>query len=183
MKIYTRTGDGGETDLLGGRRVKKHVPQVEACGTVDELNAWLGLIRAEGVRPETDKLLEQIQNDLFSAGAELAAGESAKLMVPCLLETQTGRLEKAIDRCSAETSAITGFILPGGTRAGALLHCARTVCRRAERAMVALAEAEPAAVSPMLLAYINRLSDLFFVLARAENHQSGVEDPPWRKGY
>jgi cob(I)alamin adenosyltransferase len=181
MKIYTKTGDGGETDLLGGRRVKKHVPQVEACGTVDELNAWLGLIRAESLAQETDQLLEQVQNDLFSAGAELAAGASAAAMVPRMTRLHSERLEKAIDRYTAESPPISGFILPAGTRAVALFHCARTVCRRAERTVVALAEAEPNTVSPLLLAYINRLSDLLFVLARAENHQSGMKDSSWRK--
>jgi cob(I)alamin adenosyltransferase len=181
MKIYTRTGDGGETDLLGGQRVKKHVPQVEACGAVDELNAWLGLIRTEGIPPDTDQLLEQIQNDLFSAGAELAAGALAEAMVTQVAKPQINRLENAIDRYEAELPPLSGFILPCGTRVGALIHVARTVCRRAERAVVALADVEPGAVAPALRAYINRLSDLLFVLARAENHRSGEKEAPWRK--
>jgi cob(I)alamin adenosyltransferase len=181
MKIYTRTGDGGETDLLGGRRVKKHAPRVEACGAVDELNAWLGLIRTEGIPPETSGLLEQIQNDLFSAGAELAAGVLAEKLVPQVAKPQIERLERAIDRYEAETPPISGFILPGGTRTGALFHVARTVCRRAERTVVALAEAEAGTIAPSLLAYVNRLSDLFFVLARAENHRLGAKDASWRK--
>ncbi|MBN2579041.1 MAG: cob(I)yrinic acid a,c-diamide adenosyltransferase [Pirellulales bacterium] len=180
MKIYTRTGDGGETALPGGRRVKKNHPRVDACGAVDELNAVLGLIRVEGFPPEVDRLLEQIQNDLFSAGADLAVGASAGSPTR-LTESEIQRLEGAIDQFTAETSPISGFILPGGTRGGALFHWARTVCRRAERAVVALAAAEPGGVSDLLLAYVNRLSDLFFVLARSANQRSGVADSPWRK--
>jgi cob(I)alamin adenosyltransferase len=181
MKIYTRTGDTGETDLLGGIRVKKNVPRVEACGAMDELNASLGLIRAEPLPPEVDRLLEQIQNDLFSAGAELAAAPPAGSPACPLGAAVVARIEKAIDQFAAEIPPISGFILPAGTRLGALFHWTRTICRRAERAIVAVAEADSGGISPSLLAYINRLSDLFFILARSANYRSGIEDSPWRK--
>ena len=180
MKIYTRTGDAGGTGLFGGTRVSKHDPRVAAYGEVDELNACLGVVRSQDELPkDVSELLEQIQKDLFAIGARLAdpaeriASRVAKVAV-------TGgdiqRLEDAIDRCEAELPPLRRFILPGGTRAGAQLHLARTVCRRAERSIVSLGVDN---IDRELLAYINRLSDLLFVLARGVNHRAGQPEVEW----
>jgi cob(I)alamin adenosyltransferase len=180
VKIYTRTGDAGETALLGGARVPKDHARVAAYGDVDELNAVLGLALAEP-GPEADaRLLLQIQRDLFALGARLAdptAAVAGRREKAALAAEGVERLEQAIDERQATLPALTAFILPGGSRAGALLHLARTVCRRAERAMVALHRAEP--LEPVLLTYVNRLSDLLFVLARAANHRQGSPEERW----
>ncbi|HEV8348204.1 MAG TPA: cob(I)yrinic acid a,c-diamide adenosyltransferase [Vicinamibacterales bacterium] len=178
MKIYTRTGDTGETSLLGGARVSKHDPRVDAYGEVDELNAWLGLARASRVDPAIDQELVRLQQDLFALGAQLAdpAGKLATRVTKAIIaDEHVTRLESLIDRLEAELPSLRRFILAGGTPAGAALHVARTVCRRAERRMVAL---DPP-VDPVLLRYINRLSDLLFVLARAVNHRGGVPETEW----
>jgi cob(I)alamin adenosyltransferase len=180
MKIYTRTGDAGGTALFGGTRVSKHDPRVAAYGDVDELNACLGTVLSQGELPgEVAGILGHIQKDLFAIGAQLAdpgekiAGRLTKVAVG---EPDIQRLEDWIDRFEAELPPLRRFILPGGNRAGALLHVSRTVCRRAERSVVALGIAN---LDGHLLAYVNRLSDLLFVLARAVNHRAGQPEVEW----
>jgi cob(I)alamin adenosyltransferase len=178
MKIYTRTGDTGETSLFGGTRVGKDDPRVRAYGEVDEVNASLGLARASAADPEIDAELVRLQRDLFALGAQLAdpghkvGDRSAKAR---LGDEDVARLEQLIDRMEAGLPPLRNFILAGGTPCGAALHVARAVCRRAERAMVAL---DPA-VDPVLLRYINRLSDLLFVLARTANQRAGAAEAIW----
>jgi cob(I)alamin adenosyltransferase len=179
MKIYTKTGDGGDTGLFAGPRVRKHHPRIEAYGAVDELNSLVGVVRAEGPPGEIDHLLAQAQHDLFLLGAELATPDPAKLGMSLLGEVHIKRWEDAIDSYEAELPPLKEFILPGGTRVAAGLHLARTVCRRAERCVVALADAERARHET--IQYLNRLGDLLFVLARAANAAAGVVDVPWRK--
>jgi cob(I)alamin adenosyltransferase len=174
-KIYTRTGDAGTTGLGDGSRVGKDAPRIAAMGDVDELNAIVGLLLCEELPEEVRTLLTGVQHDLFDLGGELSVPGGAFLK-----DTQPGRLEAAIDRYNADLEPLREFILPGGTRAAALTHHARTVCRRAERAVVALAHAE--AVSAAARQYLNRLSDLLFVLARWLNKQAGSGDVLWRKG-
>jgi cob(I)alamin adenosyltransferase len=182
MKIYTKTGDSGETGLFGGQRIRKNAPRLDVCGTYDELNAMLGLIRSEKGLPETvDRLLEQFQNDLFNAGSELATPPPNKPQCPVLGEEHIRRMETAIDQFEGTLPPLANFILPGGCRAAALFHVARTICRRAERKLVALDQQEPGAVNPFQLGYLNRLGDLLFVLARAMNFEAGISDVPWRK--
>ncbi len=179
MKIYTRTGDGGDTGLFDGTRVSKADPRVSTYGDVDELNAWLGLARATGVDDELRAMVERIQRDLFALGARLAdpRGRIAdRVTKAALTEDDVTRLEGWIDRLEESLPALRRFILPAGSPAGAALHVARTVCRRAERAMVGLG---PDAFEPELLVYVNRLSDLLFVMARAANHRAGVAETEW----
>lgn len=179
MKIYTKTGDNGTTGLLGGTRVPKDHLRVAAYGDVDELNALLGLVKAEADGPLA-RLLGHIQRDLFALGAQLAdptarvASLKAKATVGA---AQTRRLERAIDKAQAGLPPLTAFILPGGTSLGAHLHLARTVCRRAERGVITLNRDTP--IGPRLLEYVNRLSDLLFVLARAANHAAGQGEDRW----
>lgn len=181
MKIYTRTGDDGTTGLFGGSRVAKTDPRVEAYGTVDEACAAIGLARAAGVSSAIDAVLEQLQNDLFVIGAELACapGKAEKLLKTMRLieAADVERLEKAIDAAEEGLPPLRSFILPGGTQAAATLHLARCIARRAERCVLALQG--PAAVRREVLVYLNRLSDLLFVLARKANHEAGAEDVPW----
>ena len=182
MKIYTKTGDSGETGLFGGERVWKNSPRLEVCGTYDELNALLGLVRSEqALSEEVDRLLDQFQNDLFNAGSEMATVPPAKPQCPVLGEEHIRRIEAAIDHFENALPPLANFILPGGCRAAALLHVARTLCRRAERKLVALLQLEPGAINSIQLVYLNRLGDLLFVLARTANHQAGISDIPWRK--
>jgi cob(I)alamin adenosyltransferase len=183
MKIYTRTGDKGETGLFGGQRVRKDYPRIEAYGTVDELNAALGVARAElaAIDSQIEGLLARIQNDLFDLGAELAVADPAKAR-RAITAQQVGELEEAIDRHDARLPPLKEFILPGGCPAAALLHLARTVCRRAERRVVALSAIAGEQVSADAIAYLNRLGDLLFVLARAANQIAGAADVPWKKG-
>lgn len=177
MKIYTKTGDQGETGLFGGPRVRKDHPRIEAYGTVDELNALLGKVRSGALPKDIDSLLAIIQNELFDLGAELATPDPAKHGTNLLGSAQISALESAIDRYEATLEPLKQFILPGGTPAAADLHLARTVCRRAERHLITLAAIEP--ISADLIIYLNRLSDLLFVLARATNHLAGLPDTPW----
>jgi len=182
VRIYTRTGDEGETSLFGGGRVPKGHVRVEAFGTVDELNAVLGLSIAfmedEGVRA----MLSRIQTDLFTLGASLATPGSedgtSRVETPLLPGERVGEMEGWIDAASEELPPLRSFILPGGTRGAAFLHHARTVCRRAERSVVRLKEAE--GIDSVVLEYLNRLSDLLFMMARVENHRQGTQDVPWR---
>jgi cob(I)alamin adenosyltransferase len=178
MKIYTRTGDDGTTGLFGGGRVKKASLRVEAYGTVDELNAALGVARATRLDPSIDAVLAEVQADLFTLGAELACvpGKEEKLGMPLLSSAEGTRLERAIDAAEEGLPPLTSFVLPGGTPQAAALHHARTVCRRAERAVLAIEEAPSRAE---VVVYLNRLSDLLFVLARRANHLAGVADVPW----
>ncbi|MCB9630829.1 MAG: cob(I)yrinic acid a,c-diamide adenosyltransferase [Sandaracinus sp.] len=179
MKIYTKTGDAGETGLFGGGRVSKASARVWAYGEVDELNSVIGLARTTPIDEVVDGLLAQIQSDLFDVGAELARtpGREVKSFVPEIDDADVERLEQAIDRAESELAPLQTFVLPGGSPAAAHLHLARTVCRRAERRVVALeGEDVPRAV---VVRYLNRLSDLLFVLARLANHRAGVPDVPW----
>jgi cob(I)alamin adenosyltransferase len=178
VTLYTRTGDAGETSYFDGTRVRKDDPRLDAYGDIDELNAWLGIVRASGLDPAVDDVMKQIQRDLFALGAQLAdPGEklSARVTKATIGDADVARLEAAIDRFDAEAPPLRRFILPGGTSAGAAVHVARTICRRAERRMVALAP--PA--DPVLLRYVNRLSDLLFALARALNHRGGAPEAEW----
>jgi cob(I)alamin adenosyltransferase len=179
MKIYTKTGDDGETGLFGGPRVRKDHVRIECYGTVDELNAVVGVIRTHAVAPELDALLVRIQNELFDLGALLASPEPEKFGIVGPGDKQIAALEQAIDRYEADLEPLRQFILPGGTPAAAQLHFARTVCRRAERLLVTLSAVET--IAPGALIYLNRLSDLLFVLARWANRQTGVGDVPWQK--
>jgi len=178
VKIYTRTGDAGETSLFDGSRVSKSDERVDAYGEVDELNAWLGLVRAAGVPAPLDDELVHIQRDLFALGAQLADPAdkiAARVSKAIISDDDVSRLERLIDALEADLPPLRRFILAGGTAAGAALHVARTVCRRAERRMVALAPP----VDAVLLRYVNRLSDLLFVLARSVNHRGGVPETEW----
>lgn len=179
MKIYTRTGDDGETGLFGGPRVRKDDPRLEAYGTVDELNSALGWARSLAPPGEIDHLLQQIQGELFELGAELATVDPAAHGTLTLNADHVQAIEEAIDRFEANLPPLRNFILPGGMPAAAALHVARTVCRRAERRLAALATT--AALSPVPLVYLNRLGDLLFVLARASNAAAGQIETPWKK--
>ena len=174
-KIYTRTGDAGTTGLGDGSRTAKNSPRIAALGDVDELNSLIGVILSETLPEDIRELLVGIQHDLFDLGGELCIPGSALLKA-----TQPARLETAIDRYNEELGPLKEFILPGGTRAAALTHLARTVCRRAERLTVALAADEP--VSDTVRQYLNRLSDLLFVLGRWLNKAAGGGDVLWQKG-
>jgi cob(I)alamin adenosyltransferase len=179
VKIYTKTGDTGETSLFDNSRVSKADARVDAYGEVDELNACLGAARAAGVDPDAAAALESIQKDLFAIGARLADPSSRiadRVTKAAISDEQVRRLEQTIDRLETELPALRRFILPGGTHAGSLLHLARTVCRRAERRVVGLG---PAAVEPNVVVYLNRLSDLLFVMARAVNQRAGVRETEW----
>ncbi|HOC17868.1 MAG TPA: cob(I)yrinic acid a,c-diamide adenosyltransferase [Vicinamibacterales bacterium] len=179
MKIYTRTGDAGETALFDGRRVPKSDLRVEAYGDVDELNAVVGLVLAEGLDEDLAAMVRAVQRDLFALGGRLAdparkiAGRVGKVAIG---DPDIARLEEWIDALEMELTPLRHFILPGGTRAASLLHVCRTVCRRAERRVVQLGSE---AVEPALLAYLNRLSDFLFVLARAANRRAGVAETEW----
>jgi cob(I)alamin adenosyltransferase len=169
MSVYTRSGDDGETDLLGDGRVPKDAARLEVCGPLDELNCWLGLVRCEPLPAEIASLLEQIQRRLFDVSTELVTVATGPAKSAGIVSGDVRSLEQAIDHYEAKLDSLRSFILPGGSRAAALLHLARAVCRRAERRLVSLSRREPGAVSADLSAYINRLSDLLFVLARAAN--------------
>lgn len=178
MKIYTRTGDAGETSYFDGTRVRKDDPRLDTYGEVDELNAWLGFIRASRLDADLDDAIARIQRDLFALGAQLAdpGGRlSPRVAKAVIADADVARLEALIDRLEGELPALRRFILAGGTPGGAALHVARTVCRRAERRMVGL---EPPA-DAVLLRYTNRLSDLLFVMARAVNHRGGAPEAEW----
>ena len=178
MKIYTKSGDQGETSLLGGQRVPKDALRIEAYGTVDELNSALGIARAQKPSAEVDQILGLIQSDLFILGADLAAsGEKRSSAVQPLGRGPVERLEQTIDALDARLSPLTTFIIPGGSPLAAQLHLARTICRRAERHVVRLSKSEK--VDPLCTMYLNRLSDTLFVVARYANHVEGVREIPW----
>ncbi len=182
MKVYTRGGDTGETSLFGAERVRKDHPRVEAYGTVDVLNAVLGLAVAELEAGDLCDWLGRIQASLFDLGSELATPDvedreqRGKTLVR-IGSGEVGQMEQWIDRLDLELEPLKNFVLPGGTRLAALLHLARTVCRRAEREVVRLGETEK--ISGDAVRYLNRLSDLLFVMARAANHRAGVKEPTW----
>ncbi|MBZ0276506.1 MAG: cob(I)yrinic acid a,c-diamide adenosyltransferase [Anaerolineae bacterium] len=178
MKIYTKTGDNGTTSLFSGGRVSKTHIRVEAYGTVDELNAVIGVARAQPPTPQTDAWLEQVQRHLFHLGADLATPLDAKADWVVRMDAATiAWLEQTIDTMTAALPPLTNFILPGGSLAAAQLHVARTVCRRGERLVVALQEQET--INPQSLIYLNRLSDFLFTLSRWENMQAGVSEDKW----
>jgi cob(I)alamin adenosyltransferase len=179
-RIYTRGGDAGETSLGDGTRVSKSDLRVAAFGTVDELNSWLGLALARGVPGEFGPRLERIQNELFDLGADLSVPTDEGRERLRVTTEQVEALEELCDRANAPLEALRSFVLPGGGEAAATLHLARTVCRRAERLAVELAKTEP--VNPTAIAYLNRLSDLLFILARAANAAAGVAEPLWKPG-
>ncbi len=179
MKIYTKTGDDGTTGLFGGGRVSKDDARVEAYGTVDETNAVIGVARAAGLASAVDAVMAKVQEHLFVLGAELACvpGKEDKLSIAPLTETEIAELERAIDEAESSLPPLKTFILPGGSAGGAALHLARTVCRRAERRTRSAGREAP--IREQVLVYLNRLSDLLFVLARHANQHAGVEDVPW----
>jgi cob(I)alamin adenosyltransferase len=179
VKIYTRTGDGGDTGLFDGTRVSKNHPRVAAYGDVDELNAWLGFTRASTSDPDLAAMLDHIQRDLFALGARLADPAhriAERVTKAAVSQDDIARLEGWIDQLESELPPLRRFILPGGSPGAAALHVTRTICRRAERAIVSLG---PDAVEPQVLIYINRLSDLLFVMGRAANRRSGVPEAEW----
>lgn len=182
QRIYTRTGDTGETGLFGGGRVRKAHPRVAAYGAMDELNAALGVACAWLEDGEIVIELRRVQADLFVLGAHLATPPTPagrrRPALPALPVDRVGVMERAMDQASEELPPLTSFILPGGARGGALLHLARTICRRAERQVVALADAET--VDPFMPRYLNRLSDLLFVLARLANARAGAPESVWQ---
>jgi len=179
MKIYTKTGDEGETSLFDNSRVSKADPRVDAYGEVDEVNACLGAALAAGVDDDIASVLTTVQKDLFAVGARLADPSSRiaeRVTKAAVTAEHIELLERTIDRLETELSPLRRFILPGGSPAGALLHLARTVCRRAERRVVALGADS---VEPGVIIYLNRLSDLLFVMARAVNHRAGIAEAEW----
>jgi len=172
-EIVTRTGDDGRTGLADGRRVAKHDPRIETLGAVDELNSHIGLLASETLPADIAALLAAIQNDLFDLGGELALPDHAQVS-----DAHVARLDAAIARHNAQLPPLKEFILPGGSRAAALAHVCRSVCRRAERRLSQLGDSE--LLAPRLLHYLNRLSDLLFVLARVLNREAGGNEPTWR---
>jgi cob(I)alamin adenosyltransferase len=181
MKIYTKTGDGGETGLFGGPRVRKDDVRIDAYGTVDELNAVLGLALCESLPATIRGTLLRVQHELFSVGAELATPNPAKHGTDLASDAPILALEAAIDELDAQLPPLRQFILPGGTRGACQLHNARGVCRRAERRVVAFEASTPGADAQRVIRYLNRLSDYLFVAARAANADAGQADIPWQK--
>ncbi len=173
-RIYTRTGDKGTTGLIGGRRVPKNSPRIEAGGTLDEVNALLGVVRSYELPAEVAGILHTVQSDLFKIGAEIASPKEVKPQSPQIGDEETRRLERGIDAIEKSLEPLKKFILPGGSAAGAQLHLARAVTRRAERQCVALSRVEK--INPAILRYLNRLSDLCFVLARFVNRQQSAPE-------
>ncbi|MDO8680736.1 MAG: cob(I)yrinic acid a,c-diamide adenosyltransferase [Acidobacteriota bacterium] len=179
MSIYTKTGDSGDTSLFDGTRVSKTHPRVVAYGDVDEVQACLGVVRAAGLPPDLDEICLALQRDLFALGARLAdpSHKIARRVEKIVIDDATiARLEGWIDRLDTEIAPLRHFILSDGTPAGAALHFARTVCRRAERSVLSLGSD---AVEPIVMVYLNRLSDLLFTMARAANHRAGITETPW----
>jgi cob(I)alamin adenosyltransferase len=179
VKIYTRAGDAGITGLLGSRRVPKDDLRIEAYGTVDELNAALGLARSSGPDAGADLLLHRLQEELFLVGSALADPDPDGPFHTAITPEHAERWETEIDRLEAELPPLRNFILPGGVPAAAQVHLARTICRRAERVVVALSRQGGADVPVALLVYLNRIGDLLFVLARAINRKAGRDDIVW----
>ncbi len=179
MKIYTKTGDAGTTSLFGGKRVLKSNLRIDTYGTVDELNSWIGLVRDQPVNEKRSDLLTTIQDRLFTIGALLATEPgNTKVKTPHLAEDDVVQLEKAIDHMQEQLPPMRAFILPGGHPSVSVCHIARTVCRRAERLVIALNEAEP--VNQYIIPYLNRLSDYLFVLSRMMTRELGATETPWK---
>ena len=179
MKIYTKTGDKGDTSLFGGQRVPKDALRIEAYGTIDELNSILGIVRAENIEPEVDKILGPIQSKLFELGADLATPRSVSSKhIKRIVIKDAQPLEKAIDALEVKLKPLRSFVLPGGLPVAAKLHFARTVCRRAERTVVRLSRNEN--IGEAITVFLSRLSDLLFVLARYANHVAGVSETKWK---
>ena len=178
-RVYTRTGDDGTTGLGGGQRVPKDSPRIAAYGTVDEISSAIGVALALGLHPRLAATLTRVQNDLFNLGSDLCILEEdkAERPVPVIEERHVEALERLMDELSAEIPPLENFILPGGSPGAAQLHVARTVCRRAERRTIALSRLEP--IGPLVVKYLNRLSDALFVMARFENLQRGIPDVLW----
>jgi len=180
MKIYTKTGDSGETSLLGGKRVWKDNLRIQTCGTIDELNSIIGISINDITNPELKEVLQGIQNDLFAIGSDTALPlENENTKIRRIDTNLSDKLESVIDQYDSQLPGLKNFILPGGVKGSALLHFARTVCRRAERNVVALSKVER--INPDIEKYLNRLSDLLFVLARFENFSNGSPDIIWQK--
>ena len=181
MKIYTKTGDAGDTGLFGGGRVPKSHPRVEAYGDVDELNATIGVARATGTEAQIDALLLRVQKDLFAIGALLATPDRQRMRTHLekakIDQERIAELERAIDAADAELEPLRAFILPGGSPKAAALHVARTVCRRAERRIVSIAEEME--IPALVVVYLNRLSDVLFTLARLANKRASAEETTW----
>ncbi len=180
-KVYTRTGDGGETRLGGGQKTSKAAVRIEAFGDVDELNSLLGVVLASQVADDLTAVIRRIQNDLFHAGSDLCmlAEDRVKFKIPQIEKRHIDALEREIDRLQEHLEPLEEFILPGGSIAATHLHVARCVCRRAERTVVRLSRDEE--IGAHVVSYLNRLSDLLFVMARYENLKKGIDDPQWDK--
>jgi cob(I)alamin adenosyltransferase len=181
MKIYTKTGDSGETGVFGGPRVAKDDQRIEAYGTVDELNAVLGMVRAATPPGRIDEVLRRLQHELFVVGAQLATPKPEEKGVPMISQSHIVAAESDIDHFEERLPPLKEFILPGGTAVAAQIHLARAVCRRAERRVVTFANGAGDNVTPTLLAYLNRVGDLLFVLARATNQHAGRSETTWKK--
>ena len=180
MKIYTKTGDSGQTGLFAGPRVRKDDVRIEAYGAVDELNAFLGLARSQALPAEIETCLARVQNELFAVGAELATPDPVKHKTAMIGPAHIEALEWAIDALEANLQPLRQFVLPAGTAAAAHLHVARGICRRAERRLVTLSSENPA-LFQNVLTYLNRLGDYLFVAARSANHTAGAAEVPWTK--
>ena len=179
MKIYTKKGDKGETSLRGGKRVSKSNIRIESYGTVDELNAWLGLIRDQNINSDTKKFLIHIQDRLFTSGSHLASDPNKKgIKIPDIKEENITALEKEIDKMNESLPEMKSFVLPGGNEIVSYCHIARCVCRRAERCAVNLASEEK--VEDIIIKYLNRLSDYLFVLSRKFSHDLNADEIPWK---
>lgn len=178
MKIYTKTGDAGETGLFGGQRVSKDALRVHAYGTADECNAVLGVARAMQLEPGLDAIVARLQDQLFVVGSDLAT-PGAAANIPRIGDAEIAFIEQTIDQLEAQLEPLRQFILPGGSPPAAYLHLARTACRRAERWVVSLLRAEEGVVNAKVVIYLNRLSDLLFVMARSANARAGIADVPW----
>lgn len=178
MKIYTKKGDSGDTSLFGGQRVSKSTERIEAYGNVDELNSFVGLATSFEISEKGSEYLDRVQELLFILGADLATPPSSKTRIDRISENDIRFLEKAIDELEEDLETLKNFILPGGSQAGATLHVARTVCRRAERSAVACQKVDD--ISDNCIKFLNRLSDFLFVIARYENKKTGIREKPWK---
>ncbi|KAB7727134.1 cob(I)yrinic acid a,c-diamide adenosyltransferase [Rudanella paleaurantiibacter] len=180
MKIYTKTGDTGQTSLISGRRVSKADIRIDAYGTVDELNAWIGLVRDQAINASRRDLLKEVQDRLFTVGATLASDpeKTVRKPIPDIDEADITLLEQAMDGMDAELPELRAFVLPGGHESVSYAHLARTVCRRAERLVIALNDETP--VDPLVIQYLNRLSDYLFVLSRKMAHELQAEEVAWK---
>lgn len=179
MKIYTKTGDKGMTSLVGGTRISKGDLKIESYGTVDELNSWIGLLRDQPVNESRRDLLKEIQDRLFTIGADLASEhEQTKKKIPDLFDTDIQLLENEMDKMDTEIPPLRAFVLPGGHQSVSFAHVARTVCRRAERLVIRLSEVEE--TNELIVKYLNRLSDYLFVLSRKMTQELGTEEVSWK---